>query len=160
LQRNVYLHTGSNLGDRAFHLDRARELVAAFAGELIRCSGLYQTAPWGNTEQGAFLNQAFEIQTILQPQQLMKIILELENHIGRVRKEKWGPRLIDIDILFFGQQIIKEPELIIPHPHLQDRNFVLMPLAEIAPDFVHPILQKTIRELVEESADKGQVERL
>jgi 2-amino-4-hydroxy-6-hydroxymethyldihydropteridine diphosphokinase len=160
LQKQVFLHTGSNLGDRAFNLMRALELVGAFAGEVMAVSSLYRTAPWGKTEQAEFLNQAFEIHTELEPQELLENILAVEKHMGRSRQEKWGPRLIDIDILFFGDKIIKSPELIIPHPHLEERNFVLAPLAEIAPDFLHPLLQKTIRKLLEESPDKSRVERL
>lgn len=139
---------------------RALELVGVFAGEVMAASSLYRTAPWGKTEQAEFLNQAFEIHTELEPQELLETILAIEKHMGRSRQEKWGPRLIDIDILFFGDKIIKSPELIIPHPHLEERNFVLAPLAEIAPDFLHPLLQKTIRRLLEESPDKSRVERL
>jgi 2-amino-4-hydroxy-6-hydroxymethyldihydropteridine diphosphokinase len=155
----AYLLTGGNMGDREQYLATARELIAEECGEIIKVSSLYETGAWGKTDQAAFLNQALEIQTALNAKQLIRHILKVEKKMGRVRKEKYGPRLIDIDILLFNDEIHKTTFLIIPHPEMQNRRFVLVPLAEIAPAKVHPILKKTVLELLEDCADLLNVKK-
>ena len=145
----VYLLLGSNLGNRKEILDKAINLLSQKVGVVILQSKDYETAPWGITNQPDFLNLAVSIQTRLEPLQILEITQSIENQLGRVRKEKWGARLIDIDILFYGNEIIDEPNLKIPHPLLQERDFALTPLVEIAPNFVHPVFGKTILELRE-----------
>ncbi|MBC7408421.1 MAG: 2-amino-4-hydroxy-6-hydroxymethyldihydropteridine diphosphokinase [Arcicella sp.] len=145
----VYLLLGSNLGNRKEILDKAINLLSQKVGVIILRSKDYETAPWGVTNQPDFLNLVVSIQTRLKPLQILEITQSIENQLGRIRKEKWGARLIDIDILFYGNEIIDEPNLKIPHPLLQERDFALSPLAEIAPDFVHPVLGETISELRE-----------
>ena len=145
----VYLLLGSNLGNRKEILDKAIKLLCQEVGVIISQSKNYETTPWGVTNQPDFLNLAVSIQTRLEPLQILEITQSIENQLGRVRKEKWGARLIDIDILFYGNEIIDEPNLKIPHPLLQERDFALSPMAEIAPNFVHPILGETVLELRE-----------
>ena len=145
----VYLLLGSNLGNRKEILDKAIKLLSQKVGVVILQSKDYETSPWGVTDQPDFLNSVVSIQTKLKPLQILEITQSIENQLGRIRKEKWGARLIDIDVLFYGNEIIDEPNLKIPHPLLQERDFTLSPLAEIAPDFVHPVLGKTILELRE-----------
>ncbi len=145
----VYLLLGSNLGNRKEIIDKAVELLRQKVGVIILQSKDYETAPWGVTDQPDFLNLVVSIETRLKPFEILEKTQSIENQLGRVRKEKWGARLIDIDILFYGNEIIDEPNLKIPHPLLQERDFALSPLAEIAPDFVHPVLGETISELRE-----------
>jgi 2-amino-4-hydroxy-6-hydroxymethyldihydropteridine diphosphokinase len=123
-------------------------------------SSIYETAAWGKNDQPAFLNQVLEIETALSPPQLLKTILAIEENIGRVRQEKYGPRIIDIDILLFNDEVLHLPMLKIPHPQLQNRRFVLVPLAEIAPDLIHPVFKKTIAELLAICPDKLEVSRI
>ncbi len=145
----VYLLLGSNLGNRKEILDKAIQLLSQKVGLIVSQSKDYETKPWGMTDQPDFLNLAIAIHTNLEPLEILKQTQAIENQLGRVRKEKWGARLIDIDIMFYGNEIINEPGLKIPHPLLQERDFVLTPLAEIAPNFVHPGLGKTVSELQE-----------
>ncbi|HEX6191325.1 MAG TPA: 2-amino-4-hydroxy-6-hydroxymethyldihydropteridine diphosphokinase [Chitinophagaceae bacterium] len=144
----AYLLTGGNLGDREKNLAHARFLIDMQCGSVGTVSSIYETAAWGNTDQPAFLNQALEVYTPLQARQLIRRILKTEKLMGRVREEKYGPRLIDIDILLFNDEIHNYPLLKLPHPEMQNRRFALLPLAEIAPDILHPVLKKTISELL------------
>jgi 2-amino-4-hydroxy-6-hydroxymethyldihydropteridine diphosphokinase len=150
--QTVYLLLGSNLGNRKEILEKAIELLAQKVGVVIKQSKDYETSPWGVTDQPDFLNLALEIHTKLRPLEVLEQTQSIENQLGRVRKEKWGARLIDIDIMFYGNEIIDEPTLKVPHPFLHERDFALAPLAEIASDFVHPIFEKTIVCLREENA--------
>ena len=143
----VYLLLGSNLGNRKEILDKAIELINDKIGVIISKSKDYETKPWGVTDQPDFLNLAISIYTTLKPLEILQQTQAIENQLGRVRKEKWGARLIDIDIMFYGNEIINEPNLKVPHPLMQERDFALIPLAEIAPHFVHPVLGKTVLEL-------------
>ncbi len=131
--------------------------IAARVGEVTRASNLYETAPWGGIEQPVFLNQVLEVRTELAPEEVLRIILEIEHEAGRVRYERWGARQLDVDILYFGAAVMDTPRLTIPHPRLHERRFTLVPLAQIAPEFRHPIFVKTNAELLETCGDKEKV---
>jgi 2-amino-4-hydroxy-6-hydroxymethyldihydropteridine diphosphokinase len=152
--QTVYLLLGSNLGNREQILIKAIKLIDEKIGAIISQSRNYETKAWGKTDQPDFLNIAISITTNLMPIQVLEKTQAIEEQLGRVRIEKWGARLIDIDIIFHGQEIIDIPHrLHIPHPLVQERAFALEPLAEIAPDFVHPIFGKTITMLFQEIKD-------
>ena len=153
----AYLLTGSNIGDRAQMLDSAKSRIQEECGAIPIASVLYETEPWGVHEQNHFLNQAFELHTTLSPQELIKNILIIEIELGRKRQKKYGPRKIDIDILFYENQIIHEPGLDIPHPQLHLRRFVLQCMNDIAPQLIHPKINKTIAELLESCPDQLEV---
>jgi len=155
----VYLLLGGNLGDRKKNILSAINLIEQKIGSVSKRSSCYETAPWGFTDQPNFYNIALEVQTDLLPRQVLKENLYIEQELGRTRVpgKQWKERLIDIDILFFGDQIIQEENLKIPHPFLHERKFVLEPMKEIAGFFVHPVLNKTIEELAEDCNDNLKV---
>jgi 2-amino-4-hydroxy-6-hydroxymethyldihydropteridine diphosphokinase len=153
----AYLLIGGNLGDIINNFQKAIELLNQQGGKVIQKSSIYETAPWGYSRQQNFLNQAILLQTPLKPTDLMHLILKIEESLGRERKEKYGPRIIDIDILFFNDLIIQDPRLTIPHPEIQNRRFALIPLAEIAPELNHPALNKNIKQLLFECPDNLEV---
>ncbi len=128
-------------------------------GRVIRSSGLYKTAAWGKTDQPDFLNQVIIAETNLSPSLAMQVILDIEEKMGRVRTEKNAPRIIDIDILYYNKSVIAEINLVIPHPALQSRKFVLVPLNELSPNFIHPVLKKTNHQLLLKCRDKLQVKK-
>lgn len=144
----LYLALGTNLGDREANLQAARDALAARV-RLIRESSIYETPPWGYIDQPEFLNQVVEVDSVLKPLPLLHFLKEIEAEMGREATFRNGPRLIDLDILFYGQAIIDGQVLKVPHPRLQERAFVLVPLDQIAPDFVHPVLKKTVHGLLE-----------
>lgn len=156
----VYLGTGTNLGQREANLRSAAILVELRLGRLLAVSGIYATEAWGLRDQPPFLNQVLVLATALSPEEVLQAALAIEQTMGRIRQEKWGTRLIDIDVLFYDDQIIQRPHLTIPHPYLAERNFVLAPLAELAPDLVHPVLGQSIAFLLANSPDPLQVQRL
>lgn len=155
----AYLLTGGNMGSRKKNLKMAAQLINQKCGAVIAVSSLYETAAWGNTDQPSFLNQALEIETKLTAPQLMRRILKIEKEMGRIRKEKYGPRIIDIDILFYGDEIHDLKLLQLPHPELQNRKFALLPLAEIAPKLKHPVLRKKVTTLLKACKDQLKVKK-
>ena len=154
----IYLLLGTNIGNRAKNLERARELLVANGITIRRESSIYETAAWGKEDQEAFLNQVVEIETGKSPQRVLFIANMIEKEMGRERFEKWGSRLIDIDILYFGDIVFEEDNLLIPHPEIQNRRFTLAPLVEIAAQFLHPKLEKTQEQLLAECPDALAVE--
>ena len=156
----AYILLGSNLGKRKQFLGKAIKQVAELCGSIVKESSIYETAAWGNTKQAAFLNQVIIIETKHSPDELMKSLLEIETGLGRIRTEKYGPRTIDLDILFFDELIYHSSTVTLPHPALQDRRFVLVPLAELSPRKIHPVYQKTISRLLKECADKLEVKKV
>lgn len=155
-----YLLLGGNIGDRVQNLAEASKLLAERSGTVIKESSVYETAAWGKTNQQDFLNQVLAIETTLCPQQLIAAILSIEELMGRKRKNRYDPRIIDIDILLYGNEVIISPNLVIPHPQMAFRRFALVPLAEIAPEINHPVLFKTISELLMECEDQLDVKKI
>ena len=155
----AYLLTGGNRGDSRKYLQHAMEAIGNL-GQIQSISAIYQTEAWGYTDQEPFLNQAIALETQLSASALLKAILEVEQSLGRVREEKYGPRTIDIDILLFGDQVISLPDLTVPHPQLPYRRFALQCLNDVAPGLVHPLLGKTILTLLEECTDSLTVHKL
>lgn len=154
---NVFLCLGSNMGDRADNLKKALALINKTVGKVVKQSHVYETEPWGLKEQEPFLNQVVMLNTMLDPRDLLDANTKIERELGRTRKEKNGPRIIDIDILFYGKRIIRDKGLEIPHPELHKRAFVLVPMLEIAPELEHPVLKKPINGLYMECEDQSDV---
>jgi 2-amino-4-hydroxy-6-hydroxymethyldihydropteridine diphosphokinase len=158
----VWLLLGGNQGDRVHLLRQARELLSRHAGKIVRQSALYESEPWGFTSPGWFVNQAVEMETAWSPVQLLSVTQQIEKTLGREKPLAAGyaPRTMDIDILLFDRQIICLPGLAVPHPRLHERLFALLPLCEITPETEHPVLQKTLRLLLQECRDTCRVRKL
>ncbi len=157
---DIFLLLGANLGDRQETFRRAIELLSERVGTVTLPSSLWETAAWGLTDQPNFLNQVLLISTELQPLDLLAQTQAIEIEMGRVRKEKWGARLLDIDLLYYGLEILDLPQLKVPHPYIPKRRFTLAPLAEIAPDFIHPSLHITQIELLNQCVDNSVVNKI
>lgn len=155
----AYLLTGGNIGNRLDYLSKAKEAIRKRCGSILKQSSIYETAAWGMENQEAFLNQVLKIETDLAPEVLLKTILQIEEELGRKRQLKYGPRTVDIDILFFNDEIINQEGLKIPHPQMQNRRFVLVPLNEIACGKIHPVFQKPVSELLDECPDLLEVNK-
>ncbi len=155
----AYLLIGGNLGNRSAYLQDARNRIEKDCGPIRHCSAIYQTAAWGLKDQPDFYNQALAVDTKLDAGDLMKQLLHIEETMGRTRLEKMGPRIIDLDILLIDDQVISSALLTLPHPALPERRFALLPLCEIAPDLLHPVLHKTIQQLLAECRDELDVQK-
>jgi len=153
MANTAVLLSGSNMGDRLHHLQTAKEQLPAHGCLLEAESAIYQTSAWGNPDLPAFLNQAWKISTAMEPTDLLQALLDIEKSMGRKRNLKWESRIIDLDILFFNDLVFKSDNLIIPHPHVHERKFALLPVAEILPDWEHPVFHKTISTLLDEVMD-------
>jgi 2-amino-4-hydroxy-6-hydroxymethyldihydropteridine diphosphokinase len=156
---NTYLLLGSNMGNSQEQLQTAIKLIEERVGKLIRQSSLYATAAWGNTDQPDFLNQVLIIETRFGAVETLDKLLEIEKKMGRVRTIKNAPRIIDIDILFFNDDIINEQQLTVPHPEIQNRRFVLTPLNELSPNLVHPVLKQPLSVLLQHCPDRLDVRK-
>ena len=155
-----YILTGGNLGDRHTNLSRAADLLDSRAGRILRRSILYETAAWGIESQPDFLNQVLEIETALDPEALLSLLLEIEREMGRIRGEKFGPRTIDLDILLYGDLVLNTTDLDIPHPRMAERRFVLMPLSELIGDRLHPVTGRSIRDMLLDCTDPLEVSKI
>ena len=151
---------GTNVGNKEENLLDARRMIGKDIGRIEMLSSMYETAAWGQEDQAAYLNQVLVVSTTKTAIELMRQILKIESDMGRVRLEKWAPRVIDIDILFFDNLVLHETGLHIPHPHLHERKFTLAPLAELIPHYIHPEIGKSVGQLLREVNDHLEVRRV
>jgi len=151
------LSLGSNIGDKFNFLTLSKSLIYHKIGQILLSSNIYETEPWGVENQDSYLNQVISVQTDRTPNELLKDIHSIEKELGRIRNVHYGARTIDIDILYYGERIINAKRLKIPHPHIQKRRFILVPLSEVSPDMLHPLLKKTNQELLDVVKDNGKV---
>ncbi|MCK4029721.1 2-amino-4-hydroxy-6-hydroxymethyldihydropteridine diphosphokinase [Streptococcus iners] len=157
----AYLSIGGNMGDRQAYLQAALDKLASHPGcQLGLVSNIYETPAWGKTDQADFLNLACQVETDLSAQEFLTFCQEIEQDLDRVRIEKWGQRTIDLDIIFWDDQVIEEENLQVPHPYAHERAFVLLPLTDIAADYYHPVLQKTVAELLLPLKDVKDIKKL
>ena len=153
----VYLQLGSNIGERLDNLNQSIKIITERIGNVLEKSSVYESTPWGVENQRNFLNQVIFVKSNFDPYAILDLVLQIEKDMGRIRIEKWGERIIDIDILFIDDFIIESENLCIPHEFIAKRKFVLQPMCEIAPGFIHPKLNKTISQLLEECIDEEKV---
>ena len=153
----VYLQLGSNIGDRLDNLDQSIKIITERIGNVLEKSSVYESTPWGVENQRNFLNQVIFVKSNFDTYTILDLVLQIEKDMGRIRIEKWGERIIDIDILFIGDLIIESENLCVPHEFIAKRKFVLQPMCEIAHSFIHPKLNKTISQLLEECIDDEKV---
>jgi len=146
----AYIAIGSNLNKREENCEKAIDLLTKNNIKVLKRSSMIETEPWGIKEQPKFINMAVEIETGKTPHELLTVLKNIEITLGRKKDIRWGPRVIDLDILLYNDLILKTPELEIPHPGIQERDFVLKPLSEIAPNKIHPVLKKSVKELLED----------
>jgi 2-amino-4-hydroxy-6-hydroxymethyldihydropteridine diphosphokinase len=156
----VYLIIGGNLGNRALNLALCKKEISEEIGLILKQSSIYETAAWGITNENSYLNRVLFLETILTAERVMEICLEIEKKFLRVRQKKWESRIMDIDILFFNNEIIKTKKLQIPHPRMAERKFVLIPMVEIAPNLVHPLLDKSMTKMLSECEDTLDVSKV
>ena len=157
----LYILLGGNLGDKQLIFSEARAMLSQQVGTITNQSAIYETEPWGFESTDIFWNQAIEMSTDLSPEEVLQQTKQIEQALGRIRKaNQYDSRTIDIDILFYGDQIIKLENLIVPHPRIQERKFALAPLSEINPELIHPIFLKNIQQLLEECTDPLKVEKV
>ena len=156
----IYLSLGSNIGDKFRFITDAIKHIERSVGSVILISPCYETEAWGPMAQEKFVNCVIEIESALSPNKLLKQLLQIEQSLGRERQVRYGPRTIDLDILLLGNRIIKQKKLCVPHPFLQERKFVLIPLCDLAPYLIHPVYDKTIAHLLAECKDEGNVNKL
>ena len=153
----VYISIGSNIGNREDYLSRAKLALENTVGSILKTSSIYETEAWGKTDQNNFLNQVLMLQTALEPGNLLEKLQNIENELGRERLDKWGPRTLDLDILFYDRIFLNSKNLTIPHPQIVNRRFVLEPLNEIAQEFIHPVENQSIAFLLKECGDSSIV---
>jgi len=157
----LYILLGGNLGDKQKVFSEARERLSLQVGTITNQSAIYETEPWGFESDDIFWNQVHEISTSLSPEEVLLQTQQIEHELGRIRKaNQYDSRIIDIDILFYGDQIIKTENLVVPHPRIQERKFALVPLSEIAPELIHPIFLKSIKQILVECTDPLRVEKV
>ena len=156
----LFLLLGSNIGDKRNILRKALWEIEQRIGEIYKTSGLYETEPWGMSDQENFVNQMVVVKTELEGAAILQTVLDIELKLGRHRKQKWGPRTIDIDIIYIGSEIIVSPELKVPHPEIENRKFTLIPLCEIAGSFIHPVLNITSLEMLSRCEDTLKVTKI
>ena len=154
MSNGIYLLLGTNLGSRLQNLQEAKNQITKAVGTIVKASSVYETEPWGVSDQPKYLNEVIQISTARTPHEVLNELLRIEKALGRIRGGKWEARIVDIDLLFYNNEIINTKELVLPHPRLHERNFTLIPLAEIASDFIHPVFNKSINALLAESVDK------
>jgi 2-amino-4-hydroxy-6-hydroxymethyldihydropteridine diphosphokinase len=157
---SAYLVLGGNLGNRALTIHKAIAKIREKAGTVLTSSSIYETAAWGYTEQPSFYNCVIHLHTGLPAPDLLALLLDIEKELGRIREQKWHERTIDIDILYYNDEVIDQPGLVVPHPHIQERKFVLVPLVEIAPGYVHPVLKLTNAALLQSCTDLLEVTKV
>ena len=157
----VYLCLGGNIGDTRNYFQNAVAMISRRIGRVVSQSAVYQSEPWGFNAEQMFLNQVVVAETELEPHAVLELCLQIEAELGRTRSGNgYEPRTIDIDIVFFGQQIVSQPDLQVPHPLMHQRNFVLRPLCDVAADFVHPVFRKTVHQILAECDDNAMVKQL
>jgi len=151
---------GSNLGDRKAFMQKAISEIEKLAGQIVKQSSIYETEPWGTESKNGYLNQAICVETDLSPLDLLNSLQKIEIEIGRTRNIRWEDRVIDIDILLYENEIIDTPTLTIPHTEIQNRRFALIPVSEIAGNWIHPVFQVSLQQLLEKCMDKSEVKRI